>query len=465
MKNTNKTNFDFIKILNEEKTYKLLFPDREVGLAIVLIYEKIIDGDFEEEKFTEKDLHEAFENIYKTKERYPKEVYSTHIMDLQEYFLDYNQESQKYFFKDYAYKFCKHAKETLVGAFNPTRIQEICTHLSKSLEERDTVEELKFWLKEVFKKYEPDLREQIDFLDRQITESIELLKKGTDFTNQNFLEILVATDVSMNNAQNHVKELRSAYSETKTIRGLLEQKQNRDGEINELISEVYSFVKYINDRLNSIDRKLDRIQPKIRHLFSTLSKPLLSSKIEKFIHFILNKSTLESNNGNKFIVFPNSITLPRIHIPTPHFTIIDKDRELFPSKPKERKQYFQNEKAIEENTKKAQNKINEIDTIRNWEIYILSEIELKGSIKLSEVFFKIIEENKSSQIAVSVTFNIIKYVYNNKEKFSLEVDKELETNSEFKNIALWKMKIIKSVSVVSFIALILKSYLQLLIIY
>lgn len=69
-------NFDFIKILNEDKTYKLLFPEREIGLAIVLIYEKIIDGVFEDEKFTEKDLHKAFEQIYVTKERYPKEVYS-----------------------------------------------------------------------------------------------------------------------------------------------------------------------------------------------------------------------------------------------------------------------------------------------------------------------------------------------------------------------------------------------------
>ena len=247
----------------------------------------------------------------------------------------------------------------------------------------------------------------------------------------------------MDNAQNHVKELRSAYSETKIIRGLLEQKQNRDNEINELISEVYSFIKYINDRLNSIDRKLDRIQPKIRQLFSTLSKPLLSSKIEKFIHLLLYKSTLESNNGNKTIVFPNNIILPQIHIPTPHFTIIDKNRELFPSKPKERKKYIQNEKVISQNIQKAQNKINEIDTIRKWEKYILSEIELRGDIKLSEVFFKIIEESKSSQIAVNVTFNIIKYIYNNKDKYKLKIDKELETNTEFKNIALWKMKISK----------------------
>lgn len=110
--NTN-PNFDLVKILNEDKTYKLLFPDREVGLAIVLIFEKIENGTFEERKFTEKDLHKAFEQIYITEKRYPKEVYSEQIMNLQEYFLDYDQLAQKYFFKDYAYKFCKHEKETL----------------------------------------------------------------------------------------------------------------------------------------------------------------------------------------------------------------------------------------------------------------------------------------------------------------------------------------------------------------
>lgn len=96
MSNETNPNFDFVKILNEDKTYKLLFPEREVGLAIVLIFEKIENKTFKDGKFTEKDLHEAFEQIYITKERYPKEVYSEQIMNLQEYFLDYDQQTQKY---------------------------------------------------------------------------------------------------------------------------------------------------------------------------------------------------------------------------------------------------------------------------------------------------------------------------------------------------------------------------------
>ena len=437
MNNQTNPNFDFVKILNEDKTYKLLFPEREVGLAIVLIFEKIENKNFEEGKFTEKDLHEAFEQIYITKERYPKEVYSEQIMNLQEYFLDHDQQTQKYYFKDYAYKFCKHAKETLQGAFNPTRIQKICIHLTKTLRNSD---DLRFWLEEEFKKYEPDLREQIDFLDRQISLSIEDLKKETNLLNQSFIDVLVATEERLTKSQSHVKELRSAYSETKTMRGLLEQKDNYDNEINSLISEVHYFIKYINDRLNSIDRKLDRIQPKIRQLFSTLNKPAFNSKIEKFISFLLKNSELDNK---KNIIFPQDIFCPAIHISTPNFTIISRDKELFPPKPKERKQYEQNIKVISENKEKVLVKIKEIDTIRKWENLILSEIALRDQINLSDVFFRILNEENNSQIAVTVLFNLIKHVYCNPEKLELITEKSLVTNDEFKNVSLWKMLITK----------------------
>ena len=430
-------NFDFVKILNEDKTYKLLFPEREVGLAIVLIFEKIESKTFEDGKFTEKDLHEAFEQIYITKERYPKEVYSEQIMNLQEYFLDYDQQTQKYYFKDYAYKFCKHAKETLQGAFNPTRIQKICIHLTNTLINSN---DLKFWLEDEFKKYEPDLREQIDFLDRQISLSIEDLKKETNLLNKSFIDVLVATEDSLTKSQSHVKELRSAYSETKTMRGLLEQKDNSDNEINNLISEVHSFIKYINDRLNSIDRKLDRIQPKIRQLFSTLNKPAFNSKIEKFISFLLKNSELDNK---KNIIFPQDIPCPVIHIPTPNFTIISRDKELFPPKPKERKQYKQNEKVIRENKERVLAKIKEIDTIRKWENFILSEIALRDQLNLSDVFFRILKEENNSQIALTVLFNLIKHIYGNPEKLQLITEKSLVINDEFKNVSLWKMLITK----------------------
>jgi len=434
-------NFDFIKTLNEDKTYKLLFPPKDVGMAIIEIYEGIKNDFYENQKFTEADLHDAFAKVCRTNDRYPKELYSAHIMDLQEYFLDYDQQSQKYFFKDYAYKFCEHAKNTLKGAFNPTRIQKICTLLTNSLRSKQTDEDLIFWLTDEFNKYEPDLREQIDFLDRQISNALDQLKQRTVIEKGSFINILITTNESLSLSQSHVRELRSAYAETRMIREILNGKNTGNAEIGKLIREVLFFIRYINDRLNSIDKKLDRIQPKIRQLFSSLNKPAFNAKVERFITYLLEKSVIEYVDAQKTIIFPDGIVCPTLRYSTPNFTIISKDKELFPAKPKQRKHYIQNNAEIEGNRKKAITFLKDIDTAQKWQHYILSEINLRNYINLSETFFSIARQTNSS-LAVTVLFNTIKQI-SRMPSMQLETARELYTDNEFKHITLWKMEVRK----------------------
>lgn len=434
-------NFDFIKILNEDRTYRLLFPVREVGMAILEIYEAIGNNLFEDKKFTEADLHLAFSKAHGVGERYPKEVYSAHIMDLQEYFLDYDQPSQKYFFKDYAFKFCEHAKATLIGAFNPTRIQNICSHLSKSLQAKETEEGLIFWLKEEFVKFEPDMREQVDFLDRQIANSIEQLKQRTLISQDNFIAVLIATDENLTLSQTHVKELRAAYSETKIIREVLNRKHTGIEETGLLIRDVNLFFRYCNDRLNSIDRKLDRIQPKVKQLFTSLNKPIFNAKVERFISHLLDNSVVEYGDTQKFMSLPAGVENPVLRYKAPSFTILSPDKELFPAKPNERKQYVQNKEAVRANTEKTLKVIKDADVARKWEDYILSEIQLKGRINLSEAFFTVAADTDPS-LAVTVLFNTIRRVYKT-PSLKLNTVKKLYTNLDYKDITLWKMEVIK----------------------
>lgn len=442
MANNQDLEFSFVKEINEPQTYNLLFPKREVGLAIVLLYEKVIDGTFVEQKFTEKDIHKAFATINKPSERYQWEDFSENIGQLQEYFLDYNQESQKYFFKDYAYKFCEHAKTTLKGAFDPTRIKRICSNLTKSLKAIDSEENLKYWLQDEYKRFEPDLREQIDFLEKQILNSVEQLKSDANFSGKKFIDVLKSVEANLDNAQEQSKELRSAYTETKTIRAILEEKEIEDNEVNILISEVHCFIKYINERLTSIDRKLERIQPKIRQLFSTLNKPQFNSKIQKFTRYLLDKSSIKYQNTQKIIEFPIGILTPVIHMDTPDFTVVEKDRDFFPSKPKKRKSYTQNIELVKKNKQRLLERIEQQDKILKWEALIMSEIDLRKGIDLSKMFFKILEEEIDSQIAVSAIYKVIKRTYKRKD-LKLEIEKSKEINSDLQNISLWKMKIIK----------------------
>ena len=62
MTNDQDLEFSFVKEINEAKTYHLLFPKRDIGLAILLLLlllllcMKVSDGTFIEQKFTKKVL-------------------------------------------------------------------------------------------------------------------------------------------------------------------------------------------------------------------------------------------------------------------------------------------------------------------------------------------------------------------------------------------------------------------------
>lgn len=445
MANNQDLEFNFFNEIKQSKTYAQLFPNREIGLAIIYLYEQITEDNFIDKQFTEKDIHNAFVKIFKPQIRHQTEDYSGHIYELQEYFLDYDQETQKYVFKDYAYKFCEHAKTTLKGAFSPTRIKVLCNDiifLLKMVDDND-IEGLQNWLEIHYRNFEPKLREQIDFLEKQIANSVEQLKKDSDFSELKFIDVLRGVENSLDNAKEQNKELRSAYEQTKVIRTLLEKRRIDAPYINDLISDVNYFVSYTNIRLNTIDKKLERIQPRIRQLFTALNRPRFNSKVQKFTRYILDKSSIEYVEGRKEIVFPNQFQVPKSHIDVPSFTILKKDIELFPSKPRKVQVYKQNKSLMKKSQDKVENRISQQKKIMDWETFILSEIELGQKVDLSQMFFKILNTENDVQVAIYALYNVIRTI-RNKDKISVLVKNELEKNSKFKDITLWKMEVQKT---------------------
>ena len=55
----NHTTFHFLSEIAKENIYRLLFPDAKVGMAIILLYEKLGNGAFSEKFFKESDINDA----------------------------------------------------------------------------------------------------------------------------------------------------------------------------------------------------------------------------------------------------------------------------------------------------------------------------------------------------------------------------------------------------------------------
>jgi len=71
-------------------------------LAIIWLYERVKNGEFEYGIFKEKDIHRAFEAVSSIGHEPPSRsqwvTYNEYIMKLQEFYLIYNDENQTYKF-------------------------------------------------------------------------------------------------------------------------------------------------------------------------------------------------------------------------------------------------------------------------------------------------------------------------------------------------------------------------------
>lgn len=440
--------FDFLSEIRKENTYGLLYPEQKIGLAIILLYDKLVQKVFINNAFKERDIHEALDEVNpkmeKTDSRHPKEHYNSTISDLQEYFLRYDDENQLYTFKEYAYEFCRKSHDILRANFDPTRIEKICSDLRAKLEKSQTAESVMDWFTISFDTFKPDLKQQIDFLDRQIDYSVADLRLRTSLSDSGIIELLKEVDSRLDEIRKQNKELRAAFREIEIIKHHLETLAMQDStrEVGDKIYEAFSFFKEMKYLLGLVDTRLDRIQPKIKQLFSTLNKPLFNTRIEKFLRLLLDKSKVEADGVKKQIVFPHTIPSFSFRKDTrPSFTIFERKKDLFPAQRKKRPTYSENEDIKQHAFELSGKKILQHDEISSWIEKIETNIKKMGETPFTPFFFKIVKEkNGDFDLAVHVAYRIIREFSKNPER-KIKIENYMVAQKPYNNIALWEMTI------------------------
>lgn len=439
--------FNFLAEIRKENTYGLLYPEQKIGLAIILLYDKLVHKIFVNNAFKEKDIHEALDEVNpkaeKNDSRHPKEHYNSVISDLQEYFLRYDDENQLYTFKEYAYEFCKKSHEILRANFDPTRIEKICSDLRNKLEQSQSEPNIMDWFTISFDTFKPDLKQQIDFLDRQIDYSVADLRLKTTLSDSGIIELLKEIDERLDDIRKQNRELRAAFKEIETIKNHLETlaMQDSDREVGDKIYDALSFFKEMKYLLGLVDTRLDRIQPKIKQLFSTLNKPLFNTRIEKFLRLLLEKSKVETIGIKKHIVFPNSIPSFSFRSGiTPFFTVFERKKDLFPPQRKKRPTYNENDDIKQLAFDLSGKKILQHDEISSWIEKIESNIKELGEIPFTPFFFQIVKEkNGDFDLAVHVAYRVIREFSKNPER-KIKIENYMVAQKSYNNIALWEMK-------------------------
>ena len=439
--------FDFIEELRKEQTYKLLFPDKKEGIVIALLYEKLQQNGYENDQFSAQDIHNLFKLVddYNPQEnnKYQYERNVEKIRNLQRFFLSYDDATQLYSFQGYGIQFCQIAEKTLEGTCNPTEIEIICKKLRKELDGAlNNDKDLLNWFTYDFAPFKAKLKEQIDFLYIQITDSVKKLRNDTTSKGQNSLDLLITVNNDLSEIQQKNKDLRAAYNETDEITNILMQLDSDHPKVLTNIQETARFFRSIRSRLNASDSKLGRIQPRIKQLFSSLNKPIFNAKTERFIDFLLQHSTVERQYNDKVIVMPEMVKSFEMHSLKSRLMLLNNERSLFPLKPKERARYERNKQVEKKNQEFLDKSIENFKIIGKWVDGFWQELNIQGTLDASLSFMKVLEEEKDFTIATKVYFSLLEKAHSN-NNFNVSIEKQNQIKDKTTKISVWKTTMTK----------------------
>lgn len=451
MQDANPHTFHFLSEIAKDNTYRLLFPDSKAGMAIIWLYEKLENGSFPDKFFKESDIHDALLKVSSVNlnngQYHLKEQYNTIISDLQEYFLRYDEDKQQYSFKEYAYTFCKHAKETLKSFFDPTQIEVICTNLRDRLIGCSTQEKVQEWFNLYFSAFKPHLKKQLDYLDKQIDQSVTDLRENKKLTLQEgtIVDTLRQLDERFEIIHSQNKELRTAFRATEEIRRLLNKyaEQYDSEEIHKGTDAAISFFQEMRHVLLLIDKRLDRIQPRIKQLFSNLNKPLFNVRIEKFLGYLIRNSTETHVEDRKELSLPDGIHQTITSLAISNFTIVERKTDLFPVKPKKRIVVVETPELKQRAFATTISQVFQQDDVARWLGLIAAQLAEEKQVDLSDWFFRIIQEeegNNTLGLAISVLYRTLKR-YGQQPQYNVIINPAVTKSRQGIKTILWQITI------------------------
>ena len=274
--------------------------------------------------------------------------------------------------------------------------------------------------------------------------TLELRQNISDNENTKIVQVLKEIDTRFDDIRSQNKELRGAFREFDTIKRNLDEKSMSidDKEIGDSIHSAHLFLQEMKKLLSMVDSRLDRIQPKVKQLFSNLNKPLFNTKVEKFLRFLLDNSTLKVEKNRKVLLLPPNIPEIDSLRQLTKFSIVERKKDLFPARARKKLRYSENEESKLKAYQSSKNQFIKQDKIDIWLNRIDSDLQKEVRVHFSEYFFDILQRNNNDlNLAIELAYRIIRdrKSYNWKLSISTENDRSNHVrNLELRNMSIEK---------------------------
>jgi len=425
--------------------YEKLIPEKNDGLILISLYAKYRDKEFSEENIVAI-INKVFKDQGNESSRTEYNRNNSIILRLQESFLWRNETKRTYQFKKYGLELCQNIEKRLIEKYNPAKIKrffdELYQSLTKNIEENN---DFNLWIEDHFDIRMPELISQIEILDQQVNDSVSEFKTNIKSEEYNIINLLKEIEIRLEIIKEQAFELKNAFQISYDIDELLTSilEKNEGYDYIENIQKVQKFHDSSRNQLEQISKRIEKIKPRIREFIYDFNKQDFDRKTNKFITHLLEKSFVKREGNAKRIQLPNNLSglkirsvenLPKLNVLTireisPKYAIDVVKRQIDVYKRKE---------LMEKTLKWKHDK----ERIMYWTEIAFQELEEKGVLAFSALFFRIMDTDKII-IAVKTAHNVLRKGTRNKQKYQIEIKPELVNHPVKKGITLWQMIIQK----------------------
>ncbi|RKT01731.1 hypothetical protein [Chryseobacterium defluvii] len=424
--------------------YEKLIPEKNDGLILLSLYAKYKDQDFTEENIIAS-INKVFKDQGNESSRTDNRN-NTIILRLQESFLWRNETKRTYQFKKYGLELCQNIEKRLIEKYNPAKIKRFFDELHKSLTENiEGEKDFNEWIEDHFNLRMPELVSQIEILDQQVNESVNEFKVTVKSENQHITEVLREIEIHLEVIKEQAFELKNAfqvsYEIDEILTGILQKPNNYDYIDN--IQKVQKFHDNSRNQLEQVSKRIDKIKPRIREFIYDFNKQDFDRKTNKFIDYLLENSFVKKEGSVKRIQFPNNLFGLKVklteHLPILNIVPIREISYKLPMEISKRKVDFSKRKVLLDKTNKwKQDK----ERILYWTNIAFKELEENGTLAFTPLFFKIIDIDELP-IAVKTAHNILRRSTKFKQKYRIDINRNVVNHTAIKSISLWQMSIQK----------------------
>lgn len=438
-----------IDLYSEAKPrYYQLIPNKEDGLIILALYQK-----YQKQEFTEDQIIQIINKVLTDlggSQREENNRNNTIILRLQEFFLWRDRKRKVYGFKNYGEEFCQKVFKRLSESYHPAKIERLFKHLLDTLRislEKNPAEIL-IWIDDHFNHRSNELALQIEILDQQVSESVDEFRFQIKQPQANIIQVIDTISAGLDQIKQHTHELTKGFQITYDIDDILQDmlKNQENFELLDSINYILDYNQKVRNHLDQVSVRIDKIKPRIREFIFEFNQRELDRKTDKFLHYLLdNTSYLRQENQPKRLVFPDEIESFSVRLPesVPRFYIFT-ERDFVTKSPLPPVVRLIDEERRRVTMIKNIEKLEFKKKVQCWVKKAIDQIEQDGKLDFSPFFFRILSDEKNDlNIAVKTAHKLIKQC--NSCQYEITVDQNEYCNTNYVNLSLWNMTILKRI--------------------